>query len=229
MAFETIYSRTFLIKVFAWPKSLQDMAFEAAKHAALAPDLNDYKRDYLTPYRQKHPTTDHQYTLFFTVHDQSHIFIVWINDSTCLHDTRANFQDPCRKEFERLRKNGQLENYEASKHHVQFKVHPDSSKPIRCHSRYLGYDIYLNSYMIGTTEFVGHAFVCEEPNREIAKIHTSEFLALLHKHLSQKNFKLKFQFTKMGHDEEVALLTNSYDVSQWRVIDDPEDFILEKI
>ncbi len=228
MSFAVIYSRSFLTKVHDWSEDLRNMVMAAAAHAALNPDLNDYKRDYLTPYRQKHPPTDRQYCLFFTVHSSTHIFIAWINDSTCLHDTRANYPDPCRKQFERLRDSGQLETYDSQYHVLQFEVKPDPAKPIRCRSSFLGYNIFMNSYSVGNLEFIGHAFVCDDPILGIAKLHTQKFLSALCEHLNQKQIQFKLQFTKVGHEHEIDLL-QTYNPVQWRIVDDPEDFILEKL
>ena len=170
MNFSVIYSRDFLVKVFGWPNHLKDMAFQAAEHAAQNPNLHDYFRDYLTPYKQKHPTTDHQYTLYFLIVPTSEIFIAWINDTNCLHDTRANFPDPCRKEFERRQAKKLIEVYDPNFHKVQFEVHPNSKKPIMCRSSYLGYEVQLNSQIQNPNVLIGHAFYCWEPVDEIAEL-----------------------------------------------------------
>src|SRR5690606_28752442 len=145
MTYKVIYSRAFLEKVSGWPDNLKKIAFEAAEHAALDPSLNDYKRPYLTPYRQKHPTTDHQYTLYFLEQSGREIFIAWINDSSCLHDTRNELTDPCLKEFKKLQGRRAIENFDPKYHQIVFEVHPDRSKPIRCRSQYLGYETTLNT------------------------------------------------------------------------------------
>lgn len=228
MVFSIIYSRDFLIKIHSWPKNLEKMAFEAANHIAQDPDLDDYKRSYLTPYRQKHPTTDHQYTLYFLVIPPNEIFIVWINDSSCLHTTRANYQDPCQKEFDRLKRLGQLETFDPNIHYFKFQVNPNKKKPIQCRSLYLNHEVTLNSYFDGTA-FVGHAFYCDDPVEGISIRHVSLFLNELHQHLNQNNINLQIQFTKMGHSREILLITESYDYQQWEIVDDAEDFILKKI
>ncbi len=228
MAFRIVYSRKFLEKVLSWRQDLKDMAFEAAEHAAQDPNLDIYKRPYLTPFRQKHPTTDHQYTLFFTPVSKDEIFFVWINDTSCLHETRANYPDPCRKEFERLSSKGELETYVPNVHHVVFDVQPDASRPFRCRSTYLNYKTTLNTYKVANNDFVGHAFYCGEPDAQIADIHVREFLTLLHARLVKNGLSLQIQFTKLGHDLEIDRLTRTHDRQQWRIVADPEDFILEK-
>ncbi len=229
MAFQIVYSRKFLEKVLSWRHPLRDMAFQAAEHAALDPDLPEYKRPYLTPFRQKHPTTDHQYTLFFKTISATEIFIVWINDTSCLHETRANYPDPCRKEFERLLAKGELETYDSAVHHVQFKVQPDAARPFRCRSIYLNQKTTLNTYAVGAKDFIGHAFYCGEPDPAIADLHVREFLRLLHAHLTKNGLAFQFQFTKLGHDIEIDPLTRIHNPRQWQIVTDTEDFILKKI
>jgi hypothetical protein len=229
MTFQIVYSRKFLEKVLSWRQALKDMAFQATEHAAQDPDLPEYRRPYLTPFRQKHPTTDHQYTLYFKPISANEIFVVWINDTSCLHETRANYPDPCRKEFERLLAKGDLETYDPAVHHVRFDVQPDPARPFRCRSTYLNQKTTLNTFVIGASAFVGHAFYCGEPDPAIADIHVREFLRLLHEHLTMHGANLQFQFTKVGHDVEIDRLTRTHDPRQWHVVDDLEDFILRKI
>lgn len=230
MAFKVIYSRTFLEKVTSWPSQLQTMAFEAAEHAAINPTLNDYVRPAIVPYKQKHPTTDRQYTLYFEILPSANeIFVVWINDDSCLHDTRANFPDPCQKEFEKLRSRNQLEKFDPKYHRIVFEVHPNSSKPINCRSSFLGGEITLNTYLDSAQSiFIGHAFYCDERCEEIAKRHVSGFFAELDKLLTTAKHSFQFQFTKLGHAHETNLLINAHNSSRWAVIDDSEDFILRK-
>lgn len=229
MAFRIIYSRRFLEKVLSWKQDLKDMAFEAAEHVAQDPNLDAYKRPYLTPFRQKHPTTDHQYTLFFTLVSKDEVFFVWINDNSCLHETRANYPDPCRKEFERLQAKGELETYAPTVHEVIFDVQPDANRPLRCRSTYLNHKTTLNTFAMAKNDFVGHAFYCSEPDTKIADIHVQNFLNLLHDHLVKNGLGLQIQFIKMGHDVEIDRLTRTHDPQKWRIVPDPEDFILQKI
>lgn len=231
MSFSIIYSRDFLVKVCGWTPNLTSMAFQAAEHAAENPHLHDYSRDYLTPYKQKHPTSDHQYTLYFLVVSDTEIFVTWINDTSCLHDTRANFADPCRKEFERLKANGSLEIYDSGFHKLQFEVHPNSKKPIMCRSTYLGKKVQLNSYLLDSNTIIGHAFLCEEPIDKIAEIHVGLFLSSLYNELTKNHANSSFQIEliKQGYVREIEIIKKSYDSSKWQIIDDNEDFILKRI
>lgn len=228
MTYELIYSRAFLEKVSLWPKHLQEMAFQAADHVAQDPHLHDYQRPYLTPYRQKHPTANHQYTVFFIIATASTLFIAWINDTTCLHETRANYPDPCLKEFERLLLKNEIEKFDPLFHEIKFEVHPNKSKPIRCRSQFLGKEITLNSYFAGPRTFIGHAFHCEEPNVNIAKMHVGMFLNKLHDELSSAKVAFEFILHKLGLQHEISLLTECYDPNKWEIIYDSDDFILRR-
>lgn len=206
------------------------MAFKAAEHAALDPLNTDYARAYLTPYKQKHPTSDHQYTLFFEILPPiTSVYFSWINDSTCLHTTRANFEDPCLKEFDKLRKANQLETYDFKFHHIQFEVHPDKTKPIRCRSRYLGYEVQANTHIDSNGTYSAHAFNCTDPHLEISKIHISLFLDELHKYLSGTKVTFEFRIYKNGNLGQINQLTECHNSSQWKINDDKDDFVMEKI
>lgn len=231
MNFNVVYSRDFLVKVFSWPAHLRQMAFQAAEHAAQNPNLNDYIRPYLTPYKQKHPTTDHQYTLYFTIESGTEIFVVWINDDSCLHTTRANYSDPCLKEFQRLQAAQKIEKFDRAVHIIKFEVHPNSHKPVMCRSSNLGYNVQVNSHSPASNLLIAHSFYCWEPVDGIAVIHIRQFLNLLHAELSNNHSAKEFriEFTKQGHIREADLITQAYDSRKWQIIDDRDDFILKKI
>lgn len=228
MPHKVIYSRFFLERVYSWDKSLRDMAFQAAEHAALDPNHTDYSRAYLTPFKQKHPSSDHQYTLYFEIiNSPTSIFVCWINDDTCLHDTRMSYgDDPCLKEFNKVRTKNNLETYDPKYHNIQFEVHPDKNKPIRCRSRLLGEEIQVNTFPDSSGGFIAHAFNCTDTHREIALKHVKEFLNCLHDHLSKNKIDFKFCIYKVGQQAQIDQLTISHDSSQWQIIDDQDDFIM---
>jgi len=231
MNFIVIYSRTFLEKVSDWTDALKNMAIRAAEHAAQNPNLTDYVRPYLTPIKQKHPPTDRQYTLYFEIVSANEIYIIWINDPSCLHDTRANFDDPCYKEFKRLQDKGRLERFDPDFHKLKFHVRPNRQKIVMCRSHYLGKEVLLNTGDDGSGTLVGYAFSCSETHTDIAVIHIGQFLERLHNELAQNQTRTPFQiqFTKNGFQREIELLTSGHDPAKWQIVDDQEDFILRKI
>ena len=103
---------------------------KAAKRVLTRPDDNQFKRDYLTPYRQEHPTNK-QLTIFFEhFQDKKKVFFVWINDQSCLHDTRKKHgEDPCIVEFKKLQLSGNLEQYSPEIHEGELKITPRDSDP----------------------------------------------------------------------------------------------------
>lgn len=228
MAYKPIYSRLFLEKVLKWPEPLCDMAFEAAKHTCVDPDLNDYKRPYLTPYRQKHPKSDHQYTLYFLVVSQTEVFFTWINDPNFLHDTRNELTDPCLKEFKRLQNKKEIEVFDPKFHQIVFEVHPDKTKPFKCRSRLLGGEIHLASHLLSGNNFVGHAFSCDEQNDGIALMHATQFLNKLHEELTSGKIVFEIKFPKLGHQLEAKLLEQAKTSARWEVIPDTDFFMLRK-
>lgn len=230
MPHKVIYSRFFLERVYSWSQALQDMAFKAAEHAAIDPNHTDYSRAYLTPYKQKHPTTDHQYTLYFEIITTStSVYFSWINDHTCLHTTRANYDDPCLKEFNRLRNLGRLETYDQKFHHIQFEVQPDHKKPFRCRSRYLGHEVQANTSKDASGTFLAHSFNSTETHPDIAKIHIVLFLNELHNHISQNSVPFEFCIYKTGNHVQIDQLTKYHDATKWNIIHDPDDFIMRPI
>jgi hypothetical protein len=192
--------------------------------------LNDYSRVYLTPYKQKHPTTDHQYTLFYEIISADEVYFVLVKDDSCLHDTRGNHDDPCLKKFQKLRTDKDLETFDNKLHKPQFEVQPDKKKPFRCRSRYLGYEITLNSTSIdGNKSFFGHAFGCDDPHPEIARKHTKDFLKDLHGHILANKLVFEIRITREGNAETIDLLENAFEPTQWSIVDDEEEFILQVV
>ena len=210
---------------------LKRMIFQAADHACLDPDLNDYVRQNIVPYKQKHPPADKQYTLYFQRISVSEVYFMWVNDVSCLHDTRANYDDPCTKEFLRIRDRNLLELYDAKFHHPQFEVHPKSNLPIRCRSRFLGYEVSIASNKIGNG-FEAYSFSYDDPHPNILNRHTHVFLEALHAHVKKVNIPFKITIFARGNEDTVVLLRTNYNRNQWNevvVVGNEEDFILEAI
>src|SRR6185437_3122180 len=110
-------SKAFINKVLDMTPAQQADVEKTIGFIMADPDNKDFKRYYLTPYLQAHLLQDKQYTIYFEVRDNRQtIYCVWINDDTCLHDTRGNVEDPDLKEFDRLRKAGELEAFNKDFH-----------------------------------------------------------------------------------------------------------------
>lgn len=228
MAFRILYSRYFLEKVYSWKASLKDLAFQAAEHAAINPHLHEYVRPGLDPYRQKISTTDGQYKLYFEIFTPINaIYVSWINDDTCFHDTRANYPDPCKKEFERLRQQKKLEVFDRDVHTFRFEVKPNPQRPLCCRSKFQRHEVTLNSYLDPTTSIhSAGSFFCDDPNLDIAHMHVGHFLAELYTHVKTNKIQFEIRIYRQGHDQEIALLEKSRDGRQWQNVPDADDFIL---
>lgn len=225
MSYKPIYSRPFLVQTYSMVQYRQDMIFEAAEHVCKDPTLHDYIRPYLVPFKQKHPTTDKQYALYFIENPGREIFFVWVNDDSCLHTTRANYDDPCTKKFLKLKDDNDLELYDALLHKPQFEVHPKSILPIKCRSRFLGYEVNLRSNKIDDG-YEGYSFSCDDPHEKIAIRHTKLFLKELFAHIKKIKVKFKITIIKLGNEDIIEMLKSSYEPSEWNEVDDAEDFIL---
>ena len=230
MKYGIIYSRIFLEKVLSWPQDLQDEAFAAVNHLAENPNLKEYIRDKIVPYRQKIGISDGQMKLYFFLLPNA-VYIAWINDKSCPHNTFNVRTDPCHKEWERLLNNGDIKPFDPKTHILFFEVDPRATQPFRSRSTYLGKKIVLAASPDPENKkrFVAHAFHCEEDFPGIDLIHTKEFLRELGNHLTNNKTDFEIRLVKNGLEREVDLLTSSHDPATWRIIPDDEDFILEKI
>jgi hypothetical protein len=142
--YRPVHSETFAVTLRDFDQVRQADIEKAIKRVLVNPLLPAYQRTYLTPYRQEHPT-DKQITIFFEVDAARQlVFFVWVNDDDHLHDTRKNHgDDPCVKEFDRLRQAGDLEVYDQDRHEGKFSSkprHPSGSAPI-----YLSFEKYDTS------------------------------------------------------------------------------------
>lgn len=228
MAYIPIYSRPFLEQVFRRPTNRRQMIWDAANHTYQDPDHHDYVRHYLHPFKQKHPTTDKQYTLYFTKVSVNEVFFIWVNDDSCLHTTRANYDDPCTKKFLKLKKDNELETYDTQFHHPQFEIHPKAVLPLKCRSRYLGFEVSISSNKIGSS-YEAHSFACDDPHHEIAIIHTQKFLKALSAHVRMLTVSFKITLFIQGNEDLIILLRNSFEASDWNLSEDAEEFVLEAI
>jgi hypothetical protein len=76
------------------------------------------------------------------------------------------------------------------------------------------------------SSYVGRAFYCDEANDKIAEIHMKEFLNKYYDQLKNAQLSFQFQFTNLGHNYEIALLSKTFDPANRTIIPDDEDYIL---
>ena len=121
-----VYSKTFIEKLGDFPPTRRNDIQKAVERVLVNPDVDRYKRMYLSPYRQEHPS-DKTLTIFFVVpkRPQKRVFFVWVNDDQHPHNTHKNHgEDPCVKEFKRLRDSQKLEEYSEDFHEGKFTESP---------------------------------------------------------------------------------------------------------
>jgi hypothetical protein len=140
-------SSVFLRKVALMTAVQQKDVAKAIEHVVADPENDDFKRPYLTPYRQEHLPQDKQYTVYFESRDDGQtVYVVWINDASCLHTTRKPTEDPDVKEFDRLRKAGELEPFDHGFHAGQFIIKPKADKPTFFELKKLGVRVFCNVF-----------------------------------------------------------------------------------
>ena len=103
--YKKILSKAFADSLRGFPQARRDDVMKAVDRVLVDPSITSYRRSYLHPYRQEHPS-DKTLTIFFAIpaRPQNRVFFVWVNDDLHPHDTRKNHgEDPCVKEFVRLR------------------------------------------------------------------------------------------------------------------------------
>jgi hypothetical protein len=109
------------------PVSLRDVQ-KAMARVLVDPTLTQYERPYLGNHRQEHPS-DKTVTIFFELLPNKTVYFAWINDDSCPHNSFKNYEDPCRKEFLRLKGIGEIPTYSQDFDEGEFEVTPRPNKP----------------------------------------------------------------------------------------------------
>lgn len=198
--FTGIYSKTFSQKLRDDFNAAERADIEKAVNRVLVnPNLNDYKRPYLDDYRQEHPTNK-QITIFFQIIDAQTVFFVWVNDESCLHTTRTPKEDPCIKEFNRVKNLKAHEAYNQKRHEGDFSVKPRDDFPI--YMSFKKYDATLFSTVLSDGEtFYSMNINCMEDDAEIFD-HYSIYFKKIHTHFKQQKKAFEFRIP----DSEVDLI-----------------------
>jgi hypothetical protein len=197
---KAVFSKAFSEKLRSFDPGQQADLTKAVERVLLDPDLNQYKRPYLDPYRQEHPT-DKTLTLFFVVPSkpQGRVFFVWVNDDRHPHDTHKNHgDDPCVKEFIRLRASDSLEQYSEKEHEGDFSLSPLKPKTVPTFYKFTKYKsfVYSNVSFDSVTYFSMAITTMNQPH-EIFD-HYKLFIAQIREHFL--NSKQPFEFRVMPGD-----------------------------
>lgn len=211
---KAVYAKTYLEKVRTFSLSRQDDLKKAVQRVLLDPEVDGYKRFYLSPYRQEHPS-EKQLTLFFVPlpNPPKRVFFVWVNDDQFLHDTRRNHgDDPCVKEFIRLRDQNLLEDHSEKLHEGVFTVTPRPNAPTFIKFEKLGASVHANIVFDGATYYSMRIFSFNDPD-ELFDLH-GEFLTRLRDHFKKNSLLFEIRDV-VGDPSFQKLIRDNIDPSGW--------------
>ena len=212
---KAVYSKSFSQKLSGFPATRRNDIQKAIERVLVNPDLDGYKRMYLSPYRQEHPS-DKTFTVFFVVPQkpQNRVFFVWVNDDQHPHDTHKNHgEDPCAKEFKRLRDSKKLEEYSEDFHEGKFTVVPKPNAPKFLKFEKYGASIHANILNDGSTHY---ALAIATPNNphELAD-HYALFIEKVREHFLAQNEPFEFRVFA-GDTQFEDLLQQNMDLRFWK-------------
>jgi hypothetical protein len=233
---EPIESRIFIKKYSEFSAPERNDINKAIQRILVDPGNNQFKRDYLTPYRQEHPT-DKQLTIFFEhLPDKERVYFVWINDFSCPHDTHKNHgEDPCLVQFKKLQTTGALEQYNPDVHEGSLKITPRESNPhffefnaihIKAHGNILKDD--------GSTYYCMGMVFTDQQNENLDALfihHNTLLLKILYEHFKKNNQYFEFRIPSAFQSEIINYLEQAYDDSEWEKEEDEDDslYVLKMI
>lgn len=213
--FTGIYSKTFSQKLRDNFNAAEIADIEKAVNRVLVdPHLHDYKRPYLDHYRQEHPTNK-QITIFFEIIDAQTVLFVWVNDESCLHTTRTPKEDPCIKEFNRLKDLKAHEVFNKKYHEGDFFVKPRVDFPV--YMSFKKYDATLFSTVLndGVT-FYSMNINCREDDTEIFD-HYSLYFKHIYKHFKAQKQNFEFRIPNCEIDLIQKINTAASSV-EWQML-----------
>lgn len=210
-----MYSKIFSEKLRVLTLAVRADIEKAIARVLTNPTLQQYQRPYLTPYCQEHPS-DKTLTLFFEILGPlNKVFFVWINDERHPHDTHKNHgDDPCLKEFSRLRASGSLETYSQNFHEGVFTVKPRANKPNFMVFEKYGVSVFSPVYHDGAIFYI-MAITTRAENDEIHD-HYSVFIEKLHQHFSSTKQPFEIRVNSGDHDFQ-KLVEDNIDPSKWKL------------
>ena len=192
--------------------SFQDV-YKAINRILVDPTLNQYKRPYLGHHLQEHPT-DKTKTVFFEIVGGNIVFFVWINYENHPHNTHKNFgEDPCIKEFDRLKNAGTLEVYSQNYHEGVFTVTPRPNKPAFISFKKFDATVFSAIYYDGETYYT-MAITTHESEDEIFD-HYKIFLEKLREHFLNQKMPFEIRVNTGDKDFEI-LLEQNIDQTKWK-------------
>ena len=213
-------------------REIEKKDIEKAIHRVLAsPEDNSFKRDYLAPYRQEHPTNK-QLTIFFeNFADKDKVFFVWINDNSCPHDTHTSHgEDPCLVQFKKLQQGGQLEEYCPEFHEGKLQITPRATDPHFLRFSAIDIETYTNILNDGETYYCLSLTSTDrqgDENDDLFIHHLSLFLKVIKEHFKKNNQNFELRIPPYFNEEISDHLKAAYDASDWEKIEEENIFSLK--
>ncbi len=216
---KAVYSKAFSERFRGFVKARQEDVQKAVDRVLVDPDHKGYRRPYLDPYRQEHPS-DKTLTIFFAVPSRpvGRVFFVWVNDDRHPHDTHKNFgDDPCVKEFIRLRDANLLAQYSEDEHEGKFTVTPRPIGPSFVKFEKYKASVFSNVSHDTVTHFTMAISTMSPPNDIFD--HYKLFIEQVHKHY--QTLKQPFEFrVPPGDTALLDLLKNNANPAHWKLSQD---------
>lgn len=210
-----VYSKTFYEKWQAFVDTRKDDIEKAIKRVLVDPDVDGYKRFYLSPYKQEHPS-DKTMTIFFVIPAKpaNRVFFVWVNDDDHPHDTHKNHgEDPCVKEFKRLRDSNSLEVYSEDYHEGKLTPKPRPNAPTFLKFEKYGLSVHANILHDGDTYYSLSIATPNNPNDLVD--HYALFIEKIREHFLAQ--KAPFEFRVFDGDAQFGdLLEQNMDLRIWQ-------------
>jgi hypothetical protein len=213
--YKKVLSKIFANKIRGFSQTRRKDVLKAVERVLVNPELDAYRRPYLHPYRQEHPS-DKTLTIFFVIpaRPPSRVFFVWVNDDQHSHDTHKNHgDDPCVKEFIRLRDSGSLEQYSEDEHEGEFTVNPRTGPSFVKFQKYNA-SVFSNVSHDGTTHY-SMAITSMNAVDEIFD-HYELFIRNVREYYLSQGQKFEFRIFQ-GDTSFQNLISNNADHSSWDV------------
>ncbi len=211
---KAVFSKIFSEKIRGFVPARRDDIMKAVARVLVDPNHTNYHRPKLKPFKQEHPS-DKTLTIFFAIPSKpvGRVFFVWVNDDRHPHDTHKNFgDDPCVKEFIRLRDGKLLEEYATDIHEGKFTVTPRAASPSFMKFEKYGASVFANVSYDGTTYFTMAVNSMNSPNQLFD--HYGLFIAKLRDNFL--SLKQPFEFrVPPGDIAFQSLLQNHTNPGEW--------------
>jgi hypothetical protein len=223
---DEVKSRRFIKQFNSFSPTDQRHLSKAIKRVLKDPTLDSYKRSYLTPYRQEHPS-DPQHTIFFEeIGKENSVFFVWLNDYSCLHSTRKATEDPCLKEFDKLRQSGHLEAFNKDYHLGKLTINPRVTSPHYLKFELIDYEIYFHILTDEESYYslsIGYHDIKSEDNINFTNHTFKLFLNSFAEHLQKQSQQFEFRIEpNLFNQDLLQLLEENYNPNQWNTDQDTE-------